>query len=172
MSRQYFRELLEPIPVADLAAVTGGTVEVSLFPAATWAATAANSLRPGQMLKLSIFGLCTTPATPGNLTITPRYGTTTGGITMGASVAAAMTASLTNVPFFLEFLVTCRAVGATGSMVGGGLLTSQILAAPLTFGGTTATIDTTIAGGLFIGETPGTTGTSFTPKGIAFESLN
>jgi hypothetical protein len=171
MSRQYFREILEPIMVANQTAITG-TTEAAAFPVSPWTSLAANQLRPGQTLKVTAFGIITTAASPGNLTITPRYGTTTSGTTLGASVASALTGSLTNVPWFLEFWFTCRTVGTSGTAVGAGSFQSQAQTS-VTFGGTAATIDTTAASGIFIGVTmSGSASDSLTTQGVAFEFLN
>lgn len=170
-ARQYFRELQEPVPLADLANIAG-TAEADLLAAATWTPIAANQPRAGQLWSLTAWGVMTTSTTPGNITVTPRYGTSTGGTSLGASTAVALTASLTGLPWFLKSYMTIRSVGAAGSAVCVGTLETQVAARDIVFGGTTASINTTAAGGLFMGLTLGAASVTMTTKGIAFETLN
>ena len=174
MSRQYFDEVLSPIITADQPAITG-TSEAALWAVANGSSLTANQLQPGQLLRISAWGLMTTAAsTPGTLTITPRYGTSTGGTTLGASAASpTLATSKTNVPWWLDLMGICRSTGTSGTMVLSGHFTcDQAFTQPLAFGGTTATIDTTTAQGIFIGVTLGSASDSMTTKGLAFELLN
>jgi len=173
LARQYFSEVLEPIMPADQTAVTG-TSEAGLWPT-TFTSLAANDLKAEKVIRITAWGLMTTAASsPGTLTITPRYGTSTGGTTLGISAASAtLTTSQTNVAWYLTATATCRTVGSSGTMVLGGIIVcNAAFAAPLAFGGTTATVDTTAASGIFIGVTLGSASDSMTTKGVAFETLN
>lgn len=175
MSRQYFSEVLTPIMTADQTAVTG-TTEVALWPVSPWTALNSNQLQPGQCFRLKAWGIITTAgASPGTLTVTPRYGTTTGGTTLGASAASATLAvSQTNVPWYLDLNGVCRSIGTAGTMVANGTLDvpASVLASSMIFGSTTATVDTTIAAGIFLGVTLGSASDSMTTKGLYFELLN
>src|SRR6185437_11484338 len=62
------------------------------------------------------FGVITTPASSqGNITITPRYGTSTSGTSLGASAATALVASVTNQPWNMEILLVVRSIGNAGA---------------------------------------------------------
>jgi hypothetical protein len=181
MARQYFRTLREPINSAGFAAVTGVVAETALWPTSPWTAWAANELTPGQAWKLTAGGVITTALTPGNLTITPRVGTTTGGAQLGASLATALTASLTAVPFSLEMWLAIRTIGTgtSASAVATGTFTSRVIgntpagaASVVPFGGTIATFDSTAGQGIFIGWTPGATTVSVQPLYVLLESMN
>jgi hypothetical protein len=115
-SRQNFCELLMPVMTADGTAVAG-TTEGVLFPAAYTALPANFFDSPGKTVRFRAFGVMTTGATPGTLTLTPRYGTTTGGTTLGAgTVSGTLVASKTAVPWFIDATVICRAIGSSGSI--------------------------------------------------------
>lgn len=181
MARQYFRTLRDPVNAAGFAAVTGVVAETALWSVVPWTAFAANELAPGQAWKLTAGGVLTTSTTPGNLTLTPRIGTTTGGATLGASTAAALTASLTAVAFSLEFWLAIRTIGSgtSATAVGTGTFTSRVIgntpagaASVVPMGGTQAAFDSTASQGLFIGWTPGATTVSVTPLYVLLESMN
>jgi hypothetical protein len=181
MSRQTFRELLEPVNPNGFSAVTGVAVETALWPVSPWTASIANNQRPGQGYKLTAGGVVTTSTTPGNLTLTPRIGTTTSGATLGASAATAMTASLAAVAWSLEFWLAIRTIGpgTAATAVGTGTFTSRVIgntpagaASVVPMGGTLAAFDSTTGQGLFMGWTPGATTVSVQPLYVFMESLN
>lgn len=174
MSRQYFAEVLAPIMEADQSAVTG-TSEAGLWPVSPWTATVANQLQPGQIYRLFAAGVMTTPAsTPGTLTITPRWGTTSSGTSFGASAASGtLSTSKTNVPWWIEGLLQCRTIGSSGTAVVGGNFTCDQAGVPtLVFGGPSTTIDTTSAQGLWLGVTLGSASDSMTTRIVTLEALN
>lgn len=175
---QAFRTVENRINRANLAAVAG-TAEAALFPVASWAPLAGNYVREGMALKLHAAGVMTSAATtPGTLTITPRYGTTTGGVSFGLSAASGtLTASKTAVPWFLDALLAIRAApdaASTGTAACvGRFQCDQVAVNALNFGGTVpTTIDTTTAQGLFIGVTLGSASDTMTPQIVTWESLN
>jgi len=181
MPRQYFRALREPINSAGFAAVTGVVAETALWATSPWTAWAANEIIAGQAWKLTAGGVVTTSTTPGNLTITPRIGTTTGGVTLGASLATALTASLTAVPWSLEMWLAVRTTGTgtSATAVATGTFTSRVIgntpagaASVVPFGGTAAAFDSTAGQGIFIGWTPGATTVSVQPLYVLLESMN
>ena len=74
------------ICLADQTAVTG-TTEVAMWPVAQYTGWAANQLRAGQVWALTAFGVLTTAgSSQGNITLTPRFGTSSSGVALGASV--------------------------------------------------------------------------------------
>lgn len=179
MSRQYFQDLLADPPIANLTAVVA-TVETILWNVSQFTPIAPNDCRPGKIYKVTAGGIVTTGAS-GTLTITPRFGlTVAAGITMGASIAQTVPVSLTNVPWELSFTAVCRTVGAPGAnstMIGTGTFSMAGTAATagsgmnVNFGGTSATVDVSIATGVCIGWTLSVAG-SVTPQFAFLQSLN
>lgn len=178
-----FRQMLDgAIALADQTAVVG-TSETGLWPASQYTGWSANQLRAGQVWYCSAFGIGTTPASSqGNITLTPRYGTTTGGISLAASAATALAASATNVPWQLEYMMVVRSVGLAGAnsnVVGSGIFTGAValIAAAtgnsIVFGSTgNVAVDLSLASGLFMGITLGSASDSFKTLFVGLESLN
>ena len=77
----------------------------------------ANYLVAGKTLRLTIYGAYSTKAaTPGTLVIKVKLGTTI----ILALPATTVTVALTKVPFVIDAIITCRTVGATGTVIGQG----------------------------------------------------
>lgn len=179
MPRQYFASLLAEPPIANLAAVTA-TSETTLWNTAQYTPIGANDAVPGKIYKVTAGGIMSFAST-GTLIITPRWGlTVAAGITMGASVVALTTPGATTAhPWVLEFYAVCRTVGAPGAnstVMGTGVFHTGIpsagsLPATQTFGGTSATVDVSIATGITIGWTLSVAGT-ITPQYAFIQSLN
>lgn len=161
-SDQLFVEPLQPIMMADGTQITG-TTEASLWPIqfTTFAANSNYIHKAAQHLEFISFGVATTPASAATTaTVTPRWGTTTSGTSLGPSAASAtVTASKTNVPYYLTGNLQVRSVlaGANSVMVGGGDFVCDQIAIPgICFGGTViSSVDTTASGGIWIGMTLG-----------------
>lgn len=174
MSRQYFAEVLAPIMTADQTAVTG-TSETALWPVSPYTATVANQLQPGQVYRIFATGVLTSAlSSPGTLTITPRWGTTSSGTSLGISAASAtLTTSKTNVPWWMECLTICRTLGTSGTMVfNGNFVCDQVGISALAFGGPSTTIDTTTAQGFYLGVTLGSASDSMTTRLVTVEAIN
>lgn len=179
MSRQYFEDLLAEPPIANQTAVTA-TSETILWNVSNFTPINANDCRPGKIYKVTAGGIMSFAAT-GTLIITPRFGlTVAAGITMGASVVALTTPGATTAhPWLMEFYCVCRTVGAPGAnstVIGTGAFHTGIpaagsLPATQTFGGTSATVDVSIATGICIGWTLSVAGT-VTPQFAFIQSLN
>jgi hypothetical protein len=162
--------LLDPNPV-DLTAVTS-TSETGLWAVANFTPIPANYARSGQTFELIATGIYSTGAS-GTLIITPRYGTTTGGVTLGASVTQTVPINLTSEAWFMHAILNFRKVDASaatqstamagGLFNGGGIAGTASTQCVVCFGGTAGTVDTTAAAGLFIGWTLSVAG-SCTPK--------
>lgn len=159
-SDQLFIEPLSPIMMADGTTITG-TAEASLWPI-QFSSFAANFLHKAQQhLEFCAWGVATTPASAATTaTVTPRWGTTTGGTALGASAASAtVTANKTNVPFYVTGNLICRSVlaGATSVIVGGGDFVCDQIAIPgICWGGTVvSSVDVSAAGGYWVGLTLG-----------------
>ena len=178
-----FRQMMDgAIALADQTAVTG-TSETGLWPASQYTGIAANTVRAGQVWYCTAFGVATTAASAqGNITLTPRWGTSTGGTSLGASAATALVASASNQPWKLEYMFVARTVGLAGAnsnMVGNGVFSTQpaVIAAAtgnqITFGSTAnVSVDLSIAAGLFMGITLGSASDSFKTLFVGLESIN
>jgi hypothetical protein len=180
MSRQYFEDLLTDPPIANLTAVTA-TSETALWNVAQYSPIHAYDAYRGvgKTYRLTAGGIWTTGAS-GTLTITPRVGTTTSGITLGASIAQTVTPSITNEAWFLHAIFVVRTTGApganstmmgTGVFNGGGAAATAASNNTVAFGGTSATCDLSVETGIFIGWTLSVAG-SVTPMFVTFQSLN
>lgn len=177
--RQVFAAVLLDPPIANLAAVTA-TTETALWSAAQYTPIAAGDGSAGKIYKVTAGGIMSFAAT-GALTITPRFGLTVGaGISMGPSVVALTTPGATTAhPWLLEFYCVVRTVGAPGvnsTVMGTGVFHTGIpasgsLPATQTFGGTSATVDVSVATGITIGWTLSVAGT-VTPQYAFIQSLN
>lgn len=179
MSRQYLADMLVDPPAANLTAVVA-TVETALWAVPIWTPVQAGDPRTGKVYKVTAGGILSTAAS-GTLTITPRWGTSTGGVSLGPSVAQTVPINLSSVPWILEFFLAFRAIGTAASSstcVGHGSFRSAGTAATagntlgLTMGGTAiTTADTTTAQGIFFGWTLSVAG-SVTPQTVFIQSLN
>lgn len=103
----------------------------------------ANFLTIGKTIRVKMMGFYGTKASPvGALTVRLKYGSTTL-----LTLSPTLVVSLTNQPFFLDFDITCRTTGATGTVFAQGIgdfYSAAATSGPIT-GVTTATttIDTT-----------------------------
>lgn len=179
MPYQSFPSITALPPIANLAAVTA-TTETILWNVSQYTPIAANEAYPGKVWHVHASGIMSFAGT-GTLIITPRFGLTVGaGITMGASVVALTTPGATTAHSWSMFMsIVCRTVGAPGvnsTVMGNGWFCSGIPAAgslPATqvFGGTSATVDTSIATGICIGWTLSVAGT-VTPQQVYIVAQN
>lgn len=180
MSRQYLADAPYSDPMIVSASAIVATTESALVPVvAQYTPIPASDARAGKVYKLTMGGIYSTGAS-GTLTITPRYGTSTGGVTFGASVAQTVPVSITGAPWFLEAFLTFRTVNngtATsstamchGAFWGAGVAATAASSCVVPFGGTSATVDTTTASGLWIGWTLSVAG-SVTTESIIWQSL-
>lgn len=179
MSRQFFADQpYNDVPIADLTAVTA-TVETGLWNVPQFSPIPANDARAAKVYEIIASGVYSTGAS-GTLTLTPRFGTTTGGISFGASVAQAVPVSLTNEAWAFHGFMTIRTVGVAGAnstatfvgtFNGGGAAATAGSSCVVVCGGTPATVDLSVAGGLFLGWTLSVAG-SVTPKQVIWASRN
>jgi hypothetical protein len=178
MSRQYFADVLsEPLGV-DLTTITA-TTETVLIPTLLTPIPAFEP-RTGKVYELIVGGTCTTGAT-GTLTITPRYGTVIGGVSIGASPAQNYVPSITTAPFIFRYYLVFRSIGLPGanSVVYGsgdwesaGAAATAASATAVVVGGTaTASVDTSVASALWIGVTF-SVAPSVIPKWHVWRSMN
>ena len=123
---------------------------------------AANALAAGKTLRIKLMGVMSTAATA------PTYqlALTLGGVAVCSTAAVSSTLSKTNIGWTAEFLVTCRSVGATGTVFGQGFCaiatTAQATMVMSTNTLTAATVDTTGALALDVSLACGTSSASNT----------
>lgn len=178
MGRQYFEDTLVDPPIANQSAVVA-TSETIMWNVTNYSPIAAGDAKPGKIWVCRAGGIMSFAST-GTLTLTARFGLTVGaGITMGASVAQTTPGATTNQPWYMEFTCVCRTVGAPGvnsTVIGTGFFISNATATAgtavaMAFGGTSATVDVSIATGLCFGWTLSVAGT-MTPEWITMQSPN
>jgi hypothetical protein len=105
---------------ADVASVTLATTNKALIPIANIPILGANYFSYiGKAMRVTLFGRITTGLTPGNgqLNVYWGSGADATGTIIGSSGALALTASQTSLSLRAEFIVRCRALGATGSLI-------------------------------------------------------
>lgn len=179
MSRGYFEDApyCDP-PIANGSAIVA-TTETALWSAAQFSPIPANDARASKMYRVTATGIYSTGAS-GTLILTPRFGLTTAGTSLGASVTQTVPINLTNEAWYITGLMTIRSVGAAGansSVMFGGQFTGSGAAGTagsscdLCFGGTAANCDVSVASGLTIGWTLSVAG-SVTVTQVAWQSLN
>jgi|GEM_PF-6355507 len=163
-----------PANTADLTAISA-TVETVMWPVASFTPIGAMQALPDQEWELIAYGIYSTGAS-GTLMLTPRYGTTTGGTALGASIAQTVPVSLTNEAWFMHAsldFVSVNNASATQSTVqcggmfnGGGAAATAASSCVVVFGSpAVVTVDTTTAAGLFMGWTLSVAG-SCTPRKV------
>lgn len=148
-------------------------VETNLWTPAIWTPIPANDMQTGKVYEHKSGGIFSTSSAAPTHVWTPRVGqsaTPASNITMGASTASTMIASLTNVPWFSQFTFAIRALGlaasgctATGNgfVVIGGITTATGVVQSI--GSTVATtLDNTAATGYILSSTWGTSQASNT----------
>lgn len=159
------RQLFSDGPFLD-PQVANGTALVATTAEALWLGTQytpifANDPKAGKIYRISAGGIISTSASASTLTLIPQYGAL-GGTTLGTSNAQTVPVSLTNVPWRLEFDLVFRTIGAAGAnstcigagtFVAGGTAGTAGSSLVLTFGGTSATVDATIASSITVSKT-------------------
>src|SRR5213075_3037998 len=161
MSRQYFEDcVIETLAGANTivsptaAAITATTITAMFSVAAT--TIPAVDVRPGRVWRLTAGGIWTN-ATTGTLTLTPIWGTTSGGVAMGASVAQTVYGTaVTAGAWYMEATCLCRSTsvstGANAKVICHGHFSSPGIAGTagsnfnMSFGGTETSVDPTLAG--------------------------
>jgi hypothetical protein len=115
----FYNDNRTPHIQADIAAVTLSTTDLPLYPVGNFPILGANYFGySGKKLKIRLFGRITTGATPGNGTFDIYWGngTAANGTIIASSATVALTASQTNLSWFLECETHARAQGSSGSL--------------------------------------------------------
>lgn len=131
----FYNDTRAPHMVADLSAVTLATTDKALYPAANFPILGSNYFWVGKKIKIRLFGKITTGTTPGNGTWDVYWGTgaDANGTILASSAALTLLASQTNLSWFAEFTIHCRALGSgsAGSLFawGQGYFNTAVVAA-------------------------------------------
>lgn len=109
MSFQTWQETLITA-TADGTALTASTTPTSILPIAAKLTLPANYFYIGRVLRLTAFGrISNIVTTPGTLTLDVRFGAVV--VANGGAISLNVVAK-TNVPFMLQWVLTCRATGS------------------------------------------------------------
>lgn len=144
-------------PVAPLAALSATTIE-DLWPGITWTPIFANDAKAGKIYCVRAFG--TISLTGGTAIITPQWGP--AGAALGPSLTVG-TVTATIAAWYLVFDLLVQSVGAAGAnskvtgggymLINGGIVSGTANPNLIVFGGTQASVDTTINGNITIRKT-------------------
>lgn len=178
MAGQNFMTLTKRPPIANLTAIVA-TTETALWSAQQFTPIYADEGdHGGKLWRVHASGIMSFAAT-GSLTLTPRFGLTTAGVTMGASIAKITPGATTNRPWWLDMIIAVRTLGAPGlnsTVVGNGVFHTDGVGTigsefTLPFGGTPATVDLSVLSGITIGWTLSVAGT-VTPQIAFIQQIN
>jgi hypothetical protein len=176
MGRQLFTDgpYIDP-PVAPLTTLSSTSIE-DMWAGITWTPIFANDAKAGKIYK--VFAGGTISLTGGTAIITPQWGP--AGTTLGVSLTVG-TVTCAIAAWYLEFTLVFQSIGAAGAnskCTGSGFMTfnggvSSGTANPNTivFGGTQASVDSTINGNITIRKTLSATN-SVVPQYVAIYSGN
>lgn len=115
----FYNDLREPFLASDIAAVTLSSTAKALYTASNFPVLGGQYFaRPGKKLRIRLFGRITTAATPGNGSFNIYYGSgaDANGIALMTGTPVALTASQTNISWFMECYVHCRTTGSAGTL--------------------------------------------------------
>lgn len=148
-------------PVANLTTLSSTSIE-DMWPGITWTPIFANDAKAGKIYHVRCFG--TVSLTGGTAIITPQWGP--AGTTLGASLTVG-TVTCTIAAFYLAFDLVFRIIGAAGAnstcmgggymAFNGGVVSGSANPNYIVFGGTSASVDSTINGNVTIRKTFSTT---------------
>lgn len=116
---QFYLDMMEPNIFADITAVTLATTAKALYPVSNFPIIGGQFFaRLGRKLHIRLQGRITTAATPGNGSFDIYYGTgaDANGVVLASSAALALTASQTNLSWWLDVYVHVRSLGAAGTL--------------------------------------------------------
>ncbi|MEO8682078.1 MAG: hypothetical protein ABI665_23730 [Vicinamibacterales bacterium] len=150
----FYNDIREPFLTVPPTAVTLAATAKALYPAANFPTLGGQYFaRPGKKVKIRLFGIITTAATPGNGSFNVYYGTgaDANGVALVTGTPVALTANQTNVTWVIELIVTCITTGSSGTLrcTGWAHFNEAVLAPmqmlPTTVGGVSAACDLTAA---------------------------
>lgn len=129
MDGPFYVDTRAPHISADVTAVTLATTDKAMVPVANLPILGSNYFSfVGKFVRIRMFGRITTGATPGNMTMDIYWGSgaDANGTIIGSSATVALTASQTNLSWETEFIVRCRALGASGSLMCHGMFNANV----------------------------------------------
>lgn len=153
----FYNDVREPFVTVSPAAVTLAATAKALYTTSQFPVLGGNYFaRVGKKLKISLRGIMTTGATPGNGSFNILYGTgaDANGVALVTGTPLALSINQTNVSWVLEAIVTCITTGATGTLrcTGWTLFNVGVLAStlapmllPATVDGISGAVDLTAA---------------------------
>ena len=176
MARQYFQDgPYIDAPVAALGTLSSTSIE-DCWPGITWTPIFANDAHAGKVYCVRAGG--TLSLTGGTAIITPQWGP--AGTTLGASLTVG-TVTVTIAAWYLTFDLVFRTIGAAGAnstcigagmmVMNGGVVSGTATPNLIVFGGTSASVDTTINGNITIRKTFSATN-SVIPQFVTINSGN
>jgi hypothetical protein len=115
----FYNDLREPFIGADITGVTLAATAKAIYPASNFPVLGGQYFsRIGKKMRIRLFGRMTTVLTPGNGSWDIYYGTgaDANGVILASSAALALTASQTNLSWWLEVFVHCRSIGSVGTL--------------------------------------------------------
>jgi hypothetical protein len=115
----FYNDLREPFFVSDLATVTLATTAKAVYTASDFPVLGGQYFsRPGKRLRIRLKGKITTVLTPGNGSWDIYYGTgaDANGVIIASSTAVALTASQTNLTWYLDVTIRCITKGSAGTL--------------------------------------------------------
>jgi hypothetical protein len=162
-------------PVAPLATLSATTIE-DMWPGITWTPIFANTPKAGVIYCVRAFG--TVSLTGGTAIITPQWGP--AGTALGVSLTVG-TVTCAIAAWYLAFDLQVQSVGAAGANTkvtgcgfmtfNGGVVSGSANPNTIVFGGTQASVDTTINGNITIRKTFSATN-SFIPQSVILFARN
>ena len=155
MDGPFYNDIRAPFVSADIASVTLATTDKALYPVANFPVLGSNYFGfVGKKLRIKLFGRMTTVATPGNGTWDIYFNNGADanvGTILASSATLALAANQTNISWYAEVSVYCRAIGSAGALMCtglahmGSLLTTNVpVLIPLTVPAQ-VTVDLTVA---------------------------
>jgi hypothetical protein len=115
----FYQDSREPFFVSNLSAVTLSTTAKALYTASNFPNLGGQYFaRPGKRLGIYASGAITTAVTPGNGSFDIYYGTgaDANGVILASSAALALTASQTNLTWWIELMIRCITTGSAGTL--------------------------------------------------------
>jgi hypothetical protein len=115
----FYSDVREPFITVPPGAVTLAATAKALYTASQFPVLGGHYFaRPGKKLKIRLFGILTTGATPGNGSFNVYYGTggDANGVLLMTGTPVALTASQSNLTWELEIVVTCITTGSAGTL--------------------------------------------------------
>lgn len=119
MDGPFYNDLRTPFITGDIAAVTLAATAKAIYPPSNFPVLGGQYFSfIGKKLRIRMFGRMTTGATPGNGSWDIYYGTgaDANGVVLASSAALALSASQTNLSWWLEVFVHCRSIGNAGTL--------------------------------------------------------